>query len=404
MIITKKNIYFILLILFIIPSGLMSFGLFSILKPFVQYGRYLAMLCITCDILLHFKYTIKEYKFSLLAGVFGTSFIVYLLNTPTIRDMGHIKFYISIIFNFLCVAYITEYYIKRHMKYFIKIMYKYYAVLLYSNFFCMLIKPNGFYMSGENMIYLIAQDNGLILYIICGILFTLLYDLMWKKKYNFELILMLVVALMTAIISQSATALVTCVAFLTMVVVIKLCGKNKIVLTILNFRNISICYLIITYLVLFKDIIMLFADFIVNVLHRDPTLTSRTSLWKRAILLISQSPIFGWGYPRDVSEFAIVTELGTRFTSHNNILEILLRGGIVSFLVIVLLIAFVCRKTKKYAKNEIVLITVAAYIALLIFYFSEVSFSEAGWTMILALLANSSYLIKYNNEVEKTKK
>ena len=251
MIIKKKDIYFVLLILFILPSGIMSFSPFTILKPFVQYGKYIAILCVGVDILLHFKSTLKEYKFSLMSALFGMSFFVYLYSTPSIRDMRHLKFYISIPLGFLCVAYITEYFVKKHKHYFIKNMYRYYSAILYFNFLFMLIKPKGFYKVGDNMIFLIAQDNGLILYIICGLMFTLLYDYMYKLKYRFELLVMISVCLLTAIISQSATALVTSIIYLILLIIINLWGKNKVIFHIVNVRNISIFYLLINYFIYF---------------------------------------------------------------------------------------------------------------------------------------------------------
>ena len=268
----------------------------------------------------------------------------------------------------------------------------------------MVVKPHGFYMEGENPRYLIALDNGLILYMIPAVLLAGLHRYLLPKERGLKEIITIIVAILSCFISGSATAMVSITVFIVLMVLAFVLKRTKRLKALINVKFISLTYLLITYLVLFRNIIDLFSGFIINVLHRDPTLTSRTSLWQRGIYLLSQAPFYGLGYARDSSEY-LIEAYGRRYTSHNNILEILMRGGVVSAIAVVLLIFYVCVHTKKNRKNDITIFITCAYLALLIFYFSEVSFSSAGWTFIFGIMVNCECLIKYKEDgINKDKK
>lgn len=394
LIIKKRTIYFIFLILFIIPTGLTSFGALKFIGTVIQYGKYLAFFCIVLDAIMNYKVTLKEYKFSLLAGAFGASFLVYLLVNPHMWTVTYIKFYLLIVANYFCAAYLVEYFMKSNLTFFIKKMDWYYSILIYINFIFMILKPEGFNPGAENKKFLIAIDNGLVLYMIAGVMIAWIYRYITNNKKSINAFLLTVIATASCVISGSATALVAiCILDIILIGVIVF-GKLGKLKSLLNLKTVSIVYLVFSYLVLYGNILEKFSDFIINVLHRDPTLTARTFLWERAIILIKESPFYGWGFPRDSSEFAIVDEWGTRLTSHNNLLEIMVRGGIFSMLFVILFIFYTHKKTKKYKNNDVIVIITGAFLALLIFYFSEVSFSVAGWNFILAILVNGNYLIR----------
>lgn len=403
-VIKQRVIYLIFLISFIIPPSLISFGPFQVLSPMVQIIKYLAMAIIFIDSVKHIRILFKEYKFTLLSGLFGASFFVYFLCTPGVWDFTHLKFYLLIIETYFCTAFLVEFLLKKHPEFFIKSIYIYYNILLWMNFLCMVVKPHGFYMEGENPRYLIALDNGLILYMIPAVLLAGLHRYLLPKERGLKEIITIIVAILSCFISGSATAMVSITVFIVLMVLAFVLKRTKRLKALINVKFISLTYLLITYLVLFRNIIDLFSGFIINVLHRDPTLTSRTSLWQRGIYLLSQAPFYGLGYARDSSEY-LIEAYGRRYTSHNNILEILMRGGVVSAIAVVLLIFYVCVHTKKNRKNDITIFITCAYLALLIFYFSEVSFSSAGWTFIFGIMVNCECLIKYKEDgINKDKK
>lgn len=388
-VIKQRVVYLFFLIAFIIPTNLITLGPLSFLYTIDQYIKYLAMAVILFDSLKHIKILFKEYKFSLLSGLFGASFLVYFIYTPNVWNFTHLKFYLSIVEQYYCVAFLVEYFLKKQTTFFVRYMYCYYFILTWLNFLCMLIKPNGFYMIGENPRYLIALDNGLILYMIPTVLLAVIYKYMFPKGLNSRELLTIVIVILSCIISRSATAIISIIVFVALLIFRPY--FKPIMYRIMNIGYISLFYIVVVYLVLFKNVIGIFSDFIVNVLHRDPTMSSRTNLWQMGIEVLYNAPFYGMGYPRNSSEY-LIEVYGNKFTSHNNILEIAMRGGVISVIAVVVLIVFVFIHTKKYEKDYITYFTSASYAALLIYYFSEVSLATAGWTFILGIIANCNYL------------
>ena len=79
-------------------------------------------------------------------------------------------------------------------------------------------------------------------------------------------------------------------------------------------------------------------DFMVNVLHKDRTLTGRTYLWDRAMEMIHQRPLLGWGYQTAwLGDSAMTTGLlrwagitdGRSFSFHNTYLQLAVDCGII---------------------------------------------------------------------------
>lgn len=90
------------------------------------------------------------------------------------------------------------------------------------------------------------------------------------------------------------------------------------------------------------------ASYIVeDVLHKDLTFTNRTHMWESALKIISQSPVWGWGfadpdwYKSNMSAFAI--------GPHNFILSILIHGGVI----LLSLYLMICWKVFKAIKPYI---------------------------------------------------
>lgn len=64
-----------------------------------------------------------------------------------------------------------------------------------------------------------------------------------------------------------------------------------------------------------------------DVLHKDLTFTNRTSMWESALDIISQSPLWGWGFP-DADWFRS-NMASSAIGPHNFILSVLINGGII---------------------------------------------------------------------------
>ena len=68
-------------------------------------------------------------------------------------------------------------------------------------------------------------------------------------------------------------------------------------------------------------------DFIVNDLGKDLTFSGRTTIWAKALVLIRERPLLGYGAVKDG---AYVIGSGTKYGAHNTLLQTLLESGVFS--------------------------------------------------------------------------
>lgn len=85
----------------------------------------------------------------------------------------------------------------------------------------------------------------------------------------------------------------------------------------------SYIMIFITYVVMVFNQNLMFKHFIVNVLHKTPTLTGRLMLWEARIGEIMKSPILGYGYDNALNGGAI----------DNAMIYLLLAGGVLGMMV-----------------------------------------------------------------------
>ncbi|WP_419060645.1 O-antigen ligase family protein [Enteroscipio rubneri] len=93
----------------------------------------------------------------------------------------------------------------------------------------------------------------------------------------------------------------------------------------------------------------LFKDFIENVLNRSVSLSYREGIWNVGISLFGSSPLFGYGIVDDGNHIQIAQSWAVEsWQAHNNLLQILLDGGLVA---LVCFSAFVWSVGSALAKN-----------------------------------------------------
>ena len=87
----------------------------------------------------------------------------------------------------------------------------------------------------------------------------------------------------------------------------------------------------------------LLSDFVVNVLHKDTSFSSRIYLWMNSVKLIIESPIIGYG-ARNI-DWMVENVHGSG--PHNLWLMMLLEGGIVSLTLLIVLLTIIFRTLRK---------------------------------------------------------
>lgn len=205
-------------------------------------------------------------------------------------------------------------------------------ILLYGNLITMVLNPNGLYnivIGNTRKYYLLGQQNQTIIYIMLGLVTSLLYSqYVTKKRFSIRTIMLIVTSIYMEISFKSAAGLVGLLIFM-----------GIFLLTELKHLNINLRWGLISSAVIFLIFVVfqrqeMFAGIIVNILHRDITVSTRTTIWAKAMLYIERRPFLGYGV--ESSDIAIL-----RFgyvTPHNRWLYMMYRGGFMLLLAFVVMV------------------------------------------------------------------
>lgn len=209
------------------------------------------------------------------------------------------------------------------------------TLLMLVNLASILIFPAGmpadFYINTENSLFFMTVDNGSALFLGFCSMIIIIDGMVNKKKISGRRWLLLGLCLLSAVLSQSVTAVIT------MLVIIFL-GIFVLVSDLSRLQNprvfIAIYIALIIYLFSMQENVI--SDFIMtNLFHRTGNFTGRYVLWEAAFNMIRIHPWLGYGR----IEHDYIVAWGGYFSSHNYILEILLQGGILALLLFVFIVA-----------------------------------------------------------------
>ena len=269
------------------------------------------------------------------------------------------------------------------------------AALVFVNFLLAIVFPKGLrfatlYKSTTNPLFFLGIDNALASQLIP---FVFLATLRWAmnvkdkgQKNNLKLAGSYVIALATLMIAGSPTGIFVVAVFIILSIQFTFIKKGKIP------YNLAVG----AYAFFFVSIIVLQSNnFIVSSISglfgRSATFTGRSLLWRMAIDEIIERPFLGYGYTA-----GNINVWGGMFSSHNMFLEILLQGGLFSFL---LFIAITWLGIKRNMKSPIWLSNTAflAIFCMLLKGLMETSI-PTFYYVIITIAYDAPYLVKQYNE------
>ena len=137
--------------------------------------------------------------------------------------------------------------------------------------------------------------------------------------------------------------------------------------------------LFILYLVLFIGIVIfriqdIFSFFIVDVLHKDLTLTGRVYAWDMALETIRNNLFIGYGTINGGRLTILQVWANTDpVSTHSFFLEVTLQGGLIGIALYVLAYIFAGRKLLNNSGNRLIIFIAASIFAVLVMYITE------GW-------------------------
>lgn len=362
--------------------------LFSLLKPdsLSYIGlEWLDKICVIIDILalliLAFMLITRRYKISLITKLI---ILVYIaLGISTLFISKEYMEFIKIAGPAMTMCLYVDYSMRKNSKLFIKSIIILLGTLYFMNFITIIIYyPIGMYATeyvvGDT--YLMGFDNGMIYNLIplCG--YTLIYSKITRGKLlSLMSWTMMGLMIISEIYVKSGTGIIQAGLF----ILIILCINNKILNRFVNATFFFMFFYIGTIALTILRIQNYFSSFIVGVMGKDLTLTGRTYLWDYAIDVIKENFLFGIGAGgRTVLGFN-----GHMYTHpHCFILDLLYKGGIVMFLLfLIMTLVFIhkYRYTKSIQIKKVILTTI--FVILFGEMANSVQFKVFFWSMFVMI-------------------
>lgn len=219
------------------------------------------------------------------------------------------------------------------------------GILMLINLGTMLLFPGGLpadlYTNSENALYFMVTDNGSALFLSFCVLLFVIEDFPKLHRISKKNKLFVACCFFSAILSHSATAIFSVTLLILSIIFICRSNITKIVNPVIL---VLIFILSFIYLMAMPDNAV--SQFVqVYIFRRTSNFSGRYELWKTAINMIKMRPWIGYG--RIAHDY--IPAWGGYFSSHNYILELLLQGGLLAF-VLYAVINFVSLK-RVYPKH-----------------------------------------------------
>lgn len=209
-----------------------------------------------------------------------------------------------------------------------------YFILASINLFLMIVAPNLFGVGEGGAKYLIGNENGVGFALLLGFMFNYLNGVFNNYKKLFWIYTIIYV--ITVVINFSGSAIVALfimLLFLYVPPVNNYIEKRKHTFLLLLYVFV---FVIITLYqtVLFQNNSTL-SYIINNILGNDNTFAGRTYIWEVVISNIRQRPLLGSGIQTSLSSFLVYgVNSWDEHMSHNQILQILYEGGVISLAIL----------------------------------------------------------------------
>ena len=234
-------------------------------------------------------------------------------------------------------------------------------ILIYVNFATMLLFPNGLYQSSvtshwEN--WLLGYDNFFEQVFIPALTIAFIYGYLYRKYFRAGLLIAIIH--LSAAITTPGT-LVFCLLYMDAMLFLGIYRMKRV----FSLKNLIVVILGVTAGIILFDFQTRFGGFIFSLLNKDVTFTGRTRIWELSLYQISRSPIWGYGFSDGELRLAKMNYLMRgAYNCHNQYLEFLWEGGAILFVIFIIAVVIMCKKsdnTKQLRTTQILAIGVSAF-------------------------------------------
>lgn len=319
-------------------------------------------------------------------------FIIYygILLLSTLKNNGNILKWITNFTLNLGIIMIIEKYININKKKIFGILTIIFYVLTIGNTISFIVFPQGLAKTEylNTAIYMLGIDNRFAFTYIPGLCIIGIYDLLKNGKITKITIIYFIITFGTLLYFWSAGALFAESLFIIYYIFIyklniKIKPKIYFYIAVISF-----------VLLVFFRIQNVFAFLIVDILHKDLTLSDRTVIWDNAIEIIQQNKLLGIG----IRESNDMTNKISAYHSHCDFLNILLQSGIIGLGVYWFLLYNSFARLNRFKNNKITQLISFSIGIMLIMLLVDTFDITANLFILICLAYNISYIIDERKE------
>ena len=319
------------------------------------------------------------------------------LGFSTLIGVDNYYYYLKTYSVLLVISLYSEMLILESPKKFLKCVSILLASYIILNFLTAFIFPKGLPFIKYRNHYFLGYDNASIITVILGLFFIMYSSQYFYKKLTIFSLVLILLTFITYYIEWAASCLINISLVIFFVLVIY---KRDSLKKFINFKLLFFSSLLLFLLIVVFRFQNLFSWLIVDVLHKNLTLTGRTAIWDRCFKQIGSHLFFGIG----VWEPRIRLKALRIYHAHSTILNVILEGGILALIAYLNIFRVVGKKLNDNKKNELTSICIFSLFVYMISTTIDVIGDGYLFYIILNLCYYSDYLYKQRIKNIKKKK
>ena len=327
----------------------------------------------------------KISKFVLLFLIY---YIIILIST--IKNDGNISKWIANFTLYLGMIMLIEEKIKNNRMQILGIFSAIFYILTIGNTISFILFPQGLAQTEylQTPIHLLGIDNRFAFTYIPGLCIIGIYDLLKNKKIKKINIIYFIITFGTLLYYWSAGALLAESLFVVYYICI-----YKINMTVSPKLYIFVAIISFILLVFFR-IQNLFAFLIVDVLHKDLTLSDRTLIWDKVIGIIQQNKWLGIGIRKSDEMINLISA----YHSHCDFLNIFLQSGCLGLGLYWFIIYKGFAKLNQYKDSKVTQLIAFSIFIILIMLLVDTFDITANLIILICLAYNIRYVLEERKE------
>ena len=257
-------------------------------------------------------------------------------------------------------------------------------IMIYLNLILLFLYPNGIYAENNGYLttryLLLGMDNQAVSVIIPFMIIIYAISKYQNKIKNSFFYLDIIVFLASIILIWCGNSIVG-IGFFIIALFYQKIFKRK-----LTIKSSLYILIFLSVFIVFLQGFKIFSVFIIDFLGKDLTLSGRTTIWSNGIREWLKYPIIGHGF--QVSEAFITFSNASGYVrgAHNQILNILLHGGIIYLLLFAIVFIIIHKITKKYKNNEFINILILGILSYLIMGIADTYGHQVGLYILVGVL------------------